>query len=121
MTALIRRLPLSDHQADTVLANPDLGWSEGTLAEALANRDARLRRAAYLRPSPDEIIEANRPQREAPETPDRAGLMIGIGVALFVVMLGLVAADGIARAFDRPDACRALTAAECAAYFQEAR
>lgn len=77
---------------------------------------------AYLnlaRPSPDRIIEANRPFR--PEPTDHGGLKIAIGLAMFAVMLALVWLDGIPRAFERPEACRTLTAVECTAKLQESR
>lgn len=71
------------------------------------------------RPSPDRIIEAHRPLQ--PEPADHGGLKIAIGLALFAVMLALVWLDGIPRAFDRPEACRSLSAVECTAKLQEAR
>ena len=71
------------------------------------------------RPSPDRIIEANRPFE--PEPADHGALKIAIGLALFVVMLALVLIDGIPRAFERPAGCEALTAHECSAAMQEAR
>ena len=72
-----------------------------------------------LRPSPDRIIEARRPFR--PEPPDHGALKIAIGLALFLVMLALVWLDGIPRAFERPEACRNLSAVECTAKLQESR
>lgn len=72
------------------------------------------------RPSPDRIIEANRRDTQA-DLSDYAALKIGVGVALFLVMLALVWLDGIPRAFDRPEACRNLSAVECTAKLQEAR
>ena len=71
------------------------------------------------RPSPDRIIEANRPFR--PEPADHSTLKIAVGLALFVVMLALVWLDGIPRAFERPEACRNLSAVECTAKLQESR
>lgn len=71
------------------------------------------------RPSPDRIIEANRPFR--PEPADHGTLKIAVGLALFVVMLALVWLDGIPRAFERPEACRNLSAVECTAKLQESR
>ena len=71
------------------------------------------------RPSPDRIIEANRPSQ--PEPADHGTLKIAVGLALFVVMLALVWLDGIPRAFERPTGCEALTAHECSAAMQEAR
>ena len=71
------------------------------------------------RPSPDRIIEANRLCQ--PEPSDHGALKIAIGLALFVVMLALVWLDGIPRAFERPEACRNLSAVECTAKLQDAR
>lgn len=71
------------------------------------------------RPSPDRIIEANRLCQ--PEPADHGALKIAIGLALFFVMLALVWLDGIPRAFERPEACRNLSAVECTAKLQESR
>ena len=71
------------------------------------------------RPSPDRIIEARRPRQ--PEPADHGALKIAVGLALFVVMLALVWLDGIPRAFERPEACRNLSAVECTAKLQESR
>ena len=71
------------------------------------------------RPSPDRIIEAHRPRQ--PEPADHGTLKIAVGLALFVVMLALVWLDGIPRAFERPEACRNLSAVECTAKLQESR
>ena len=76
-------------------------------------------RLNLVRPSPDRIIEANRPFR--PEPADHGTLKIAVGLALFVVMLALVWLDGIPRAFERPEACRNLSAVECTAKLQESR
>ena len=77
--------------------------------------------ARHLRPSPDWIIERRRPAPPA----DDVGFWSAVGVICLIVALGLagmfLALDGIARAFDRPEACRTLTAAECSAYHQESR
>ena len=73
--------------------------------------------AHYIRPSPDRIIEANRPCQ--PEPADHGALKIAIGLALFLVMLALVWLDGIPRAFERPEACRTLSAVDCTAKLQE--
>ena len=71
------------------------------------------------RPSPDRIIEARRSFQ--PEPADHSAFKIAIGLALFVVMLALVWLDGIPRAFERPEACRTLSAVECTAKLQESR
>ena len=74
---------------------------------------------SLARPSPDRIIEANRPRQ--PEPADHGALKVAIGLALFVVMLALVWLDGIPRAFERPAGCEALTAHECTALLQGER
>ena len=75
----------------------------------------------HLRPSPDRIIERRRPAPPA----DDGGFWSAVGVICLIVALGLaglfLALDGIARAFERPAACQALTAAECAALIEEGR
>lgn len=73
--------------------------------------------ARTLRPSPDRIIEARRSFQ--PEPADHGALKIGVGLALFAVMLALVWLDGIPRAFDRPAECERLSAYECTALLQE--
>lgn len=78
MTATIRRFPLSDHQADTVLSNPDLGWDPGTLDEARALRDARrkmhprdwLDAHADYAMTGDPAYRAERIQHERDDVPD---------------------------------------------------
>lgn len=68
-----------------------------------------------IRPLPDRIIEARRAAPPA-ETPSYLFGLVGVLVALLVIFL---VGDSIARAVVRPEACRTLTAAECAAAIEE--
>lgn len=115
---LRRARRLSDHQADTVLANPDLGWTAGTMEEARAIRATRQQRPA--RPSSDRVIEARRAPQRSPEAAEYTPFWAIVGVVCLIALaVALVTADGIARAFERPDACLTLSAQECAAKLQE--
>lgn len=58
------------------------------------------------------------PQRSAAARDDTFWAVTGIACLIFLAV-AFVVADGIARAFDRPEVCRTLTAAECSAYHQE--
>lgn len=70
----------------------------------------------HLRPHPDRIIEARRPAPPAPRDPLYLPGLLGVAVALLLIC---AFGNALARAFERPEACRNLTAAECAAFFQE--
>ena len=58
------------------------------------------------------------PQRREAAREDTFWAVAGIA-CLIALAVAFVVADGIARAFERPDGCRSLSAHECTAYHQE--
>lgn len=75
--------------------------------------------ARTLRPSPDRIIEARRaPERDTRAAEDKRLWSI-LAAVLIALALAFIVSNAIARAFVRPEPCRALPAAECAAAIEE--
>lgn len=75
----------------------------------------------YIRPMPEEQIDLTRDTQAAEDRQFWLGLTALIAALVLPVLVLFLAAEGIARAFDRPEACRALTAHECTAKLQGER